>query len=62
MDLYFRKIVRDEGEALGTTCSAEIREFAAGDGGNGRLKAERAALAEAAGDVEAMTWRDGAAS
>ena len=33
---------------------ATIRDFAAADGGNGRLKAERAALAEAAGHVEAM--------
>src|SRR6185312_7700788 len=32
----------------------KIRDFAAADGGNGRLKAERAALAEAAGHVEAM--------
>ena len=35
-------------------CSTTIRDFAAAAGGNGRLKAERAALAEAAGHVEAM--------
>jgi hypothetical protein len=52
MDLYFRKIVRDEGKALGFLLG-QIREFAAADGGNGRLKAERAALARAADDVEA---------
>jgi hypothetical protein len=52
-DLYFRKIVRDGGAALGTIL-AEIRAFAAQDGGNGRLKSERAALAQAADDVEAM--------
>jgi alkylation response protein AidB-like acyl-CoA dehydrogenase len=53
MDLYFRKIVRDEGKAVGFLLS-QIREFAAADAGNGRLKAERAALARAADDVEAM--------
>ena len=53
MDLFFRKIVRDNGKAFGALL-ATIRDFAAADGGNGRLKAERAALAEAAGNVEAM--------
>jgi alkylation response protein AidB-like acyl-CoA dehydrogenase len=53
MDLYFRKIVRNEGKSLAYLLS-QIREFAAAEGGNGRLKAERAALASAAGDVEAM--------
>jgi alkylation response protein AidB-like acyl-CoA dehydrogenase len=53
MDLYFRKVVRDEGKALGFLLG-QIREFAAADGGNGRLKAERAALARAADDVEAI--------
>jgi alkylation response protein AidB-like acyl-CoA dehydrogenase len=53
MDLYFRKIVRDEGKALGFLLG-QIREFAAAESGNGRLKAERAALARAADDVEAM--------
>jgi alkylation response protein AidB-like acyl-CoA dehydrogenase len=52
-DLYFRKIVRDGGAALGTILT-EIRAFAAQDGGNGRLKSERAALSQAADDVEAM--------
>jgi alkylation response protein AidB-like acyl-CoA dehydrogenase len=53
MDLYFRKIVRNEGKALGYLLG-QVREFAAAEGGNGRLKAERAALARAADDVEAM--------
>jgi alkylation response protein AidB-like acyl-CoA dehydrogenase len=53
MDLFFRKIVRDGGTALGALLG-EIKTFAAADGGNGRLKAERAALAQATGDVEAM--------
>jgi hypothetical protein len=34
--------------------TAQVREFAAADGGNGRLKAERSALARAADDVEAI--------
>jgi hypothetical protein len=54
MDLFFRKIVRDQGKSLGVLL-ARIKEFAAAEQGNGRLKAERAALAEAAGHVEAMT-------
>jgi alkylation response protein AidB-like acyl-CoA dehydrogenase len=53
MDLFFRKIVRDRGRALGTVL-ATVREFAAADAGNGRLKAERAALADAAEQVEAI--------
>ena len=46
MDLFFRKIVRDNGRAFGALLT-KIKDFAAADGGNGRLKAERAALAEA---------------
>ncbi len=53
LDLYFRKIVRNQGAALGDL-TGQIREFAAADGGNGRLKAERSALDRAAGDVEAI--------
>lgn len=53
MDLYFRKIVRDQGAAFGYLLG-EIRKTAAADGGNGRLKKERAALARAADDVEAL--------
>ena len=52
MDLYFRKIVRDEGRALAFLLG-QVRHFAAAEGGNGRLKAERAALARAADDIEA---------
>ena len=37
MDLYFRKIVRNQGAALGGLLE-QIREFAAADNGNGRLK------------------------
>lgn len=50
MDLFFRKIVRNDGEAL-RALLGEIREYAAGDAGNGRLKEERALLDAAADDV-----------
>jgi alkylation response protein AidB-like acyl-CoA dehydrogenase len=53
MDLYFRKIVRNQGAAL-TYLLEQVREFAAADNGNGRLKAERAALARAADNVEGI--------
>jgi alkylation response protein AidB-like acyl-CoA dehydrogenase len=53
LDLFFRKIIRDNGRAFGTLL-ASIRDFAAADGGNGRLKSERAALADAAAQVEAI--------
>ena len=52
-DLFFRKIIRDNGRAFGALL-AKIRDSAAAEGGNGRLKAERAALADAAVQVEAM--------
>jgi alkylation response protein AidB-like acyl-CoA dehydrogenase len=53
MDLYFRKIVRNQGAAL-NHLFGQIRDFTAADAGNGRLKKERAAVARAADDVEAM--------
>ena len=53
MDLFFRKILRNEGEAL-RALLAEITGFAAGEEGNGRLKPERIALARAAGDIEGL--------
>ncbi len=53
MDLFFRKTLRDQGVALGALLS-EIKEFAGGEAGNGRLKTERAALSAAVGDVEAI--------
>jgi alkylation response protein AidB-like acyl-CoA dehydrogenase len=53
LDLFFRKIIRDNGKAFGALIG-KIREFAAAEGGNGRLKAERAALAEAADHVDAI--------
>jgi alkylation response protein AidB-like acyl-CoA dehydrogenase len=53
LDLFFRKIVRDKGAAL-AALATEIGEFAGGQDGNGRLKEERALLATALGDVQAM--------
>jgi alkylation response protein AidB-like acyl-CoA dehydrogenase len=53
LDLYFRKIIRNKGEALASLLS-QIRATADGEHGNGRLKKERTALARATGDVEAM--------
>jgi hypothetical protein len=53
MDLFFRKILRNEGKAL-RALLGQITAFAAGEDGNGRLKPERMALARAAGDVEGL--------
>jgi alkylation response protein AidB-like acyl-CoA dehydrogenase len=53
LDLFFRKVLRNQGAALGTLLG-EITGFARSDAGNGRLKVERDLLAEAAGEVKAM--------
>jgi hypothetical protein len=53
MDLFFRKILRDQGVAIGGLID-QIKAFAQGEAGNGRLKAERALLATAAADVEGI--------
>ncbi|HEU4425073.1 MAG TPA: acyl-CoA dehydrogenase [Pilimelia sp.] len=53
LDLFFRKIVKDGGKALGTV-AAEIQSFLDADAGNGRLKEERLALAAALSDVQGM--------
>ncbi|WP_219472284.1 acyl-CoA dehydrogenase [Nonomuraea rhizosphaerae] len=53
LDLFFRKILRNQGAAIGALL-AEINAFAASEAGNGRLKEERKLLAEAAADVQAM--------
>jgi alkylation response protein AidB-like acyl-CoA dehydrogenase len=53
MDLLFRKIIRDHGRALGHVVE-EISAFLAEEGGNGRLKDERALLATALADVRGM--------
>ncbi|ACC38969.1 acyl-CoA dehydrogenase [Mycobacterium marinum] len=52
-DFFFRKIVRDKGVALAHV-SGQIQEFVDSETGNGRLKTERALLAKALTDVQAM--------
>ncbi|HXH80035.1 acyl-CoA dehydrogenase [Nocardioides sp.] len=52
-DFFFRKIVKDQGRALGHLAK-EIEAFIASEAGNGRLKVERGLLAVALEDVNAM--------
>jgi alkylation response protein AidB-like acyl-CoA dehydrogenase len=52
-DLFFRKVLRDNGDAL-KHLTDEIRAFADSDAGNGRLKAERALLTGALEDVQGI--------
>jgi alkylation response protein AidB-like acyl-CoA dehydrogenase len=52
-DFLFRKIVRDNGQALAHV-AGEIAAFADSDTGNGRLKEERALLTTALADVQGM--------
>jgi alkylation response protein AidB-like acyl-CoA dehydrogenase len=53
MDLFFRKIVRDQGAAL-TSLVNQIQEFAESEAGNGQLKNERLMLSSALSDVQTM--------
>jgi alkylation response protein AidB-like acyl-CoA dehydrogenase len=57
LDLFFRKIVRDQGKAL-TALLGEIQEFAKGDAGShlpgGQLSRERELLARALEDVQGI--------
>jgi alkylation response protein AidB-like acyl-CoA dehydrogenase len=53
MDLFFRKVVKDNGRSL-LTVAAEVQAFLDDESGNGQLKEERAQLAAALGDVQAM--------
>ena len=53
LDFFFRKIVRDGGTAL-THITGEITKFIEAEGGNGRLKQERAQLQQALEDVQGM--------
>ncbi|GAA0679697.1 acyl-CoA dehydrogenase [Kitasatospora atroaurantiaca] len=56
LDFFFRKIVRDGGQAL-TAVSEQIQKFlGAGEGGDA-LAAERELLAKAAGDLEAIVGK-----
>ena len=52
-DFFFRKIVKDQGRALGHV-AGEIQAFLDAEAGNGRLKNERALLATALDDANAM--------
>ncbi|QSR28215.1 acyl-CoA dehydrogenase [Nocardioides aromaticivorans] len=52
-DFFFRKIVKDQGKALGHL-AAEIKSFIESEAGNGRLKNERELLANALADAEAL--------
>jgi alkylation response protein AidB-like acyl-CoA dehydrogenase len=53
MDLFFRKIVRDQGRAL-ASLTAQVQEFAKGDAGNGSLTRERELLGQALEDCSAI--------
>ncbi|HEY1134364.1 MAG TPA: acyl-CoA dehydrogenase [Nocardioides sp.] len=52
-DFFFRKIVKDQGKALGHL-AGEIKGFIESEAGNGRLKNERALLATALDDANAL--------
>jgi alkylation response protein AidB-like acyl-CoA dehydrogenase len=52
-DLFFRKIVRNKGQALGFL-AAEVQAFAESDAGNGRLKVERELLGKGLEDAQAI--------
>ncbi len=52
-DFFFRKIVKDQGRALGHLAQ-EIGTFVESGAGNGRLKRERTLLAAALGDANAI--------
>ena len=52
-DFFFRKIVKDQGRALGHLAQ-EIQTFLGTEAGNGRLKVERELLAKALEDGQAM--------
>jgi len=52
-DFFFRKIVRDKGQALAYV-AGQVEAFVTNEAGNGRLKAQRALLATALQDVQGM--------
>jgi len=52
-DFFFRKIVRDKGQALAHLAS-QVAEFAKADTGDGRLSTERELLGKALDDVQAI--------
>ena len=50
-DLFFRKIIKDQGQALGHLAE-QIQAFVASEAGNGRLKEERGLLAKGLEDTQ----------
>jgi hypothetical protein len=52
-DFFFRKIIRDKGQALAHV-AGQISSFISSESGDGRLKAEKALLATALEDVQVM--------
>ena len=52
-DFFFRKIVKDQAQALGHL-AGEIQEFLTSEAGNGRLKVERELLAQGLADAQAL--------
>jgi alkylation response protein AidB-like acyl-CoA dehydrogenase len=53
LDLIFRKIVKDQGQAL-AALATEMQAFVESEAGNGRLKEERLALGKALGELQAI--------
>ncbi|MEI6229249.1 MAG: acyl-CoA dehydrogenase [Actinomycetes bacterium] len=53
LDFFFRKLVRDQFQAL-SFLGSEIADFAKGDAGNGSLAVERERLGHALEDIQAM--------
>jgi len=53
LDFFFRKMVRDQGATV-KSLLAEVNAFATADDSDGRLKTERAAIAEGLTHIEAM--------
>jgi hypothetical protein len=53
LDLIFRKIVKDQGQAL-AAIATEMQAFIESEAGNGQLKEERLALGKALGELQAI--------
>jgi hypothetical protein len=53
LDLIFRKIVKDQGQAL-AALATEMQEFIESEAGNGQLKVERASLGKALGELQTI--------
>jgi hypothetical protein len=61
LDLFFRKIVKDNGQALAQLLG-EIQTFAKGDAGNGALGTQRGLLSTALEDVQGIVGAMAAAA